>query len=1416
MNGFGSSKLRFYAVILFLVLGACSDPEDGGVTPGPGASDANRDTPRADAEGDTSTLVDAENDIVETPDVVLDTNDAMADVTVDVVDISREDWTEGVTSCDELPRCIDADTREYCVDGAPYIVPCPDDTACSDETSDCEDIICSEEDMSCVDDRTLEVCVDNGTRLEDQYCDPYLCQDDRCSGVCMEDEIICLNERDYEICRGGVFVPDSCPIDEFGTTCFEGACRTLCDLAEIESNYFGCVFWAVDLDNIVDISGEGPGAAGVAVAISNSSDLLATIDIETIEGVFIDDAVLEPGAVETFVLPRRDQIGTRIAPDAFRISSTVPVMAYQFNPLVRDWSSSTDASLLLPEGALGETYRMMNYPAQGANQRGFVTIIGTSSGPVSVSVTVTGNTIEGVDYRGSAHPFEIRTVPALETGETLTRSLQPFDVWQLESGRDADLTGSFIRADGPVAVFGGNRCANIPTGVPRCDHLEHQLLPIGTWGQSFVATPSPQRDVEVTVFRVIAEQSDTWLETTPVVEGTPRSLDAGEVFEFETTEPVQLNTTAPAMVGQFMVGADAGAGGIGDPSFTVLPPARQFRDQYLFLVPEGYATDTVTIVRSPGIDVFLNDVLITTPFVGVAGGDFEVGYIDVDDGVYSAHSDGSFGILVSGFDDDVSYAYPGGLELTKRLGEPAPDATGLCSDGGWRGQLCGTGELGLCSTGLTTCTPATTCRPLVVSRDEVCNGLDDDCDGEIDNGSVCSFGPRFRGTIPGITRIEAIEGDSLNFIVDVTYTGTEELEIRWYIDSIDDGVIPVAYGTSLIWEILPMEAGVHQVIVEATDGAKTAEHRWLVHVHDSPTNSATLWGRVTDMEGLPLIGAPIGTLLPEGLRTHTDFRGLFAFVLDPGSYDLMVATYSETTIGYPTGNWMFGETVELGTVDIRRDAVVPIGRVWGQVVDWNDDPASSVSLWFYNSDYSACQSCYGSEYTESDGMYEMLLYQGDYNASVTPPGIPSFTETVEVGLDTEKNFRIAGPVDVVVTLYDMRDTDEPDLFCDPPSGAETRYRCEVPFECLFFQNTEGYVYGCSPGDSGDVSVQLTPGTYSISLSSSSVPHIGNGSLGLSSITIGDDTVGPVIRELEIPNVNITGYVTGTGSGVADGPLEDVDILFDGSCGNCDNTVVTNADGSYEVDVLASNYRMRLSPPHDSYWASFVTPISAVPISGADMTDYNLVFSGPVHDVAGFLEDPFGNRLENTIIRIYNYDASDATMRTEANGAFDFRVVPGTYTISIDTWNWFSPYQPPGLPYHFPEGQVDMWFSGGAVESDINFPDGAELIVPLSELSGTVRDADGGSGEPNVELAFTCPNWNCYYCANEATTSADLGTLGQYDVVLYRAHHEGGNVFTETYDADVRPPPGLPSGWIGGIPFDEVYETRDINLGSFVE
>lgn len=64
--------------------------------------------------------------------------------------------------------------------------------------------------------------------------------------------------------------------------------------------------------------------------------------------------------------------------------------------------------------------------------------------------------------------------------------------------------------------------------------------------------------------------------------------------------------------------------------------------------------------------------------------------------------------------------------------------TGIQCAGG--GDLCDTGEAGLCAQGVEQCRDGElACVPLQTPRDEVCNALDDDCDGAVDEGDdLCS------------------------------------------------------------------------------------------------------------------------------------------------------------------------------------------------------------------------------------------------------------------------------------------------------------------------------------------------------------------------------------------------------------------------------------------------------------------------------------------------------------------------------------------------------------------------------------------------------------------------------------------------------------------------------------------------------
>lgn len=57
------------------------------------------------------------------------------------------------------------------------------------------------------------------------------------------------------------------------------------------------------------------------------------------------------------------------------------------------------------------------------------------------------------------------------------------------------------------------------------------------------------------------------------------------------------------------------------------------------------------------------------------------------------------------------------------------------------GGACDTGQSGLCKAGVLHCgAGGLTCTPLNVPKAEVCNGVDDDCDGEIDDGTIAGVG----------------------------------------------------------------------------------------------------------------------------------------------------------------------------------------------------------------------------------------------------------------------------------------------------------------------------------------------------------------------------------------------------------------------------------------------------------------------------------------------------------------------------------------------------------------------------------------------------------------------------------------------------------------------------------------------------
>jgi hypothetical protein len=570
-------------------------------------------------------------------------------------------------------------------------------------------------------------------------CTKCIPDDTRCAGANVER---CLAD-------GSGFEPlRSCNTTP-GVSCRDGHCVNLCSLAREQWSNVGCEYWAVDLDN-ADIDDSLDAAAQqFSIVVSNADlDIATTVTVEqddTEPGspnqpTVVASATIPPLSLRVFRLGPREVDGsppgkfnagtnTALTRAAYRLKSTVPIIAYQFNPLENVNVFSNDASLLKPVeslktgGGLAPSYVVLGWPqtiavtddpqtnfsgSRPLHLRAFLTLVGTKE-----------KTHVRVHTRAAIVPGG--PIAATEAGGTVDFSLEPFDVMNLETGSfGADFTGSVVETDGPVVVFSGTEASDAPAwkriGDRRCcaDHLEEQLDPVRTAGKRFVAVVSPNRtDALIRAgadslghfdapefFRVAAATERGAVVSTTL----PAPLDRIELsglgdfaeitskvdFTLDSTEPVSLASVSPSQGAAGIPGRLPG----GDPSLLIIPPIEQFRANYVFLLPDKYSFDFIRIVAPKTAKIRLDDTDVTeipdcasvdVPTLGKKAQAFVVyrcqmsfPVLDLaaaatvplspgiqNDGVHQIVATDKVGVIVDGFDRNVSYAYAAGTELNE-------------------------------------------------------------------------------------------------------------------------------------------------------------------------------------------------------------------------------------------------------------------------------------------------------------------------------------------------------------------------------------------------------------------------------------------------------------------------------------------------------------------------------------------------------------------------------------------------------------------------------------------------------------------------------------------------------------------------------------------------------------------------------
>jgi hypothetical protein len=491
--------------------------------------------------------------------------------------------------------------------------------------------------------------------------------------------------------------------------CGNGACVPACASAQANQTAIGCDFYMQNLPP----ADTGAGSC-YAVLVANTWNAPITVGIEYAGAPLTGDFVRRAGANGNLSVLQNGQLNpnelgivflsaysypyggtpdfwigcpTGVTPaytasvgnldgtgigNAFHVTTSAPVVAYDTFPYGGSKSYITSSSLLLPTSAWGTNYVAADgYKAASSVLEPYLQI-GAAQDGTHVTINPTADILP---YNG---------VAAATQGMPQTYTLNKGQYIQFEQA--TELAGSAISSDKPVSVVGGASGTNIPLGVTYSDSLHQQLVPVNMLGHTYTAVRYRDRqgtlrsEAEQVPWRLVGAVNGTTLQYDPPQAGAPTTLAQGQLVEFEATGPFTVSSQDdkhPFYTSAHMTGG-SGYGDLGDPDYVNIVTPDAWLSSYLFLSDPSYNYTTLVFVRGKAPDGTFKDVTLDCagPLTGWqpigSGGTYEYTRADLvlagapqgkcTNGVHTATSAAPFALTVWGFDaGDVSYAFPAGM-----------------------------------------------------------------------------------------------------------------------------------------------------------------------------------------------------------------------------------------------------------------------------------------------------------------------------------------------------------------------------------------------------------------------------------------------------------------------------------------------------------------------------------------------------------------------------------------------------------------------------------------------------------------------------------------------------------------------------------------------------------------------------------
>lgn len=406
------------------------------------------------------------------------------------------------------------------------------------------------------------------------------------------------------------------------------------------------------------------GINNKVVMITSESNTSGLIEIPFYN--FSENFTVQPNQVTIVPLPSyTENLGSgQISDKGIHLSSNDPVSVY----LHQYYSARSEATLVLPEPALGSEYYVMSYEGvsiNGKSYRSEFLLVGTED-ETSIEIKPSTDALGG----GSAG---VSFTILLNKGETYQLQAETF--W-------GDLTGTHIKGDKNFAVFAGNSWTQVACGVR--DNLLEQMYPVSTWGKQVVTAPSQKTNYDV--YRIQASEDNTQISVYDQGAANAQNftLNAGEFVEYQKSISSFIVADKAIQVAQYFVGSDCNGHFFGDPSMVLLNSVEQTRQSVTLYnssyqnIIENYinlivATNDLPFVELDGAALPVNAIVNS---VGL-NDEYSVVQLEVSAGSHTIKSS-ACGVIATayGYGQVESYAYSGGASFEPINADPIPD--GAC------------------------------------------------------------------------------------------------------------------------------------------------------------------------------------------------------------------------------------------------------------------------------------------------------------------------------------------------------------------------------------------------------------------------------------------------------------------------------------------------------------------------------------------------------------------------------------------------------------------------------------------------------------------------------------------------------------------------------------------------------------------